>query len=361
MTRLAGYLMRLFAAEALALFVLASVLLFFGQALRLFDVVSVKGQDIGTLVGQVLLTMPTIAIAYAPVCIAIGLARGLRNLQQSQELHIIHSSRRLSALIGGITGYVLISTLLMVLLTNIVEPTTRRHYNAWTASVAADLVSRILRPHRFVEVADGVTLVIGSRGSAGELGSFFADDRRNPKQRQTYIANSATVAADEEGYVIRLSDGAIQYMTDDGRFSEITFALYDLAAGRLTEAGKSGTSDADRTTPEIIAGAVAQGGIGAASLNSVLARIGEGTRVIAFCLFVVAAAFFPSGARGGTRLPLEIVVLLVAFVERTSIAILPVSPLFASGGSILILMAALLFLGGRLQWGQSPRGRAVPA
>jgi lipopolysaccharide export system permease protein len=87
MTRLAGYLIRLFSAEALSLFALASALLFLGQALRMFDVISVKGQDLGTLIGQVSLTMPTLAVAYAPVCIAIGLARGLKVLQLNQELH----------------------------------------------------------------------------------------------------------------------------------------------------------------------------------------------------------------------------------------------------------------------------------
>ena len=353
--------MRLFAAEALALFALASVLLFFGQSLRLFNVVSVKGQDIATLIGQVLLTMPTLAIAYAPVCMAIGLARGLRTLQQSQELHIIHSSRRLPALIGSVSGYVLISALIMLLITNFIEPTTRRHYNAWTASVAADLVSRVLRPHRFVEVDDGVTLVIGSRGPGGELGSFFADDRRNPASRQTFVAKSARVAADDQGYVIQLSDGAIQYMTDDGRFSEITFTRYDLAAGRLTEASEPGTSIENQTTPEIVLKAVAEGGMSANTLRDVLSRFGEGTRVVAFCLFVIAVAFFPNGRRAGGWIPLEIIFLLVAFAERATTRIIPVSTAFASIGAILIILGALVVLGHSLQWGRRPRGRAVPA
>jgi lipopolysaccharide export system permease protein len=353
--------MRLFAAEALALFALASALLSLGQSLRLFDVVSVKGQDIGTLFGQVLLTMPTLAIAYLPICIAIGLARGLRALQQSQELHIIHSSRRLPALIEAISGYILIGALLMLLLTNFVEPTGRRHYNAWTASVAADLVSRVLRPHRFVEVADGVTLVIGSRGPGGELGSFFADDRRNPASRQTYVAKSASVAADAEGYVIRLSDGAIQYMSDDGRFSEITFSRYDLAAGSLTEAGEPGNSLDTQTTPEIIARAVDEGGMSTGNLNGLLARLGEGTRVLAFCLFIVAMAFFPSGRRTSGWIPLEILFLMVAFAERATIKLLPVSPIFASGGAIFIIIGGLVVLGHGLQWGMRPRGRAVKA
>ena len=101
MTRLAAYLVRMFSADALALFGVASLLLFLAQCLRSFDVVSVKGQDLLTLFGQALLIMPTLAVAFSHVCIGIGLARGLRALQLSQELHIIHSSRRMPALFRG--------------------------------------------------------------------------------------------------------------------------------------------------------------------------------------------------------------------------------------------------------------------
>jgi lipopolysaccharide export system permease protein len=361
MTRLAGYLIRLFSAEALALFALAAALLFLAQALRMFDVVAVKGQDLGTLVGHVLLTMPTLAIAFAPVCIAIGLARGLRTLQQNQELHIIHSSRRVPALAGGIAGYIGIAVLLMVLLTNILEPTSRRYYSDWTARVAVDLVGRLLTPNKFIEVTPGVTLVIGSRGAGGELGSFFADDRRNPEVRRTYIAASASVAADDEGYILRLTDGAIQYMSEDSQFSEISFSRYDLAVGNLTEAARSGRGQEGTTSIEFIADAVAKGTLEPHVQQVISARTGEGARVIALCLLVVALAFFPSGRRGGAQVPLEIVVLGAAFAERSMLAnLLKVDPIFASWGAVVLIAGSLLMLFVRSRtWLR--RGRTAPA
>lgn len=361
MTRLAGYLIRLFSSEALALFALASALLFLGQSLRLFDVVAVKGQDIPTLLGQVFLTMPTLAIAYAPVCIAIGLARGLKTLQQNNELHIIHASRRVRALVGGISGYVLICATLMVLLTSFVEPLTRRYYNQWTATVAADLVGRLLTPHKFVEVTPGVTLVIGSRGPGGELGSFFADDNRNPQSRQTYIAESATVAADDEGYLIQLKNGSIEYMTDDFRFSQISFTRYDLAVGRLTDGVTATTADG-MTTIDFIAEAVAKGSMDRAIFDVLLARFGEGTRVIAFCFIVAALAFFPHARRAKTEVPLEIFVLGVAFAERAALANLPPLPaIFASWGSVALIVGSLAFLLIRARWRPAQPMQEAPA
>ena len=82
MARLAGYLTRLFAAEALALFAVAAFLLFLVQCLRSVDLVSVKGQDLVTLVGQALLTMPTLGLAFIHVCLGIGLARAERGTRQ---------------------------------------------------------------------------------------------------------------------------------------------------------------------------------------------------------------------------------------------------------------------------------------
>jgi lipopolysaccharide export system permease protein len=344
MNRLAGYLFRLFSAEALGLFALAGALLFLAQALRMFDVVSVKGQDLATLAGQVLLTMPTLAVAFAPVCMAIGLARGLRALQQNQELHIIHSSRRLGALVGGIASYIAVCAVLIVLLTNIVEPISRRYFNDWNARIAVDLVSRLLTPHKFVEVTPGVTMVIGARGGAGELGSFFVDDRRGTVRR-TYIADSASVAADAEGYVLRLASGSIQYMSEDQKFSEISFTRYDLAVGSLTESAPSGRGNDGTTSIELIAEAIAAGNLDPNARYAISNRVGEGVRVIAFCLLAVALAFFPQGRRVTSGIPLEIVVLGAAFAERAALANLPrIDPMFASSAAVALIAGSLLIL-----------------
>lgn len=363
MTRLAGYLMRLFAGEALALFALATFLLFLSQTLRLFDLVSVKGQDVLTLIGQVMLTMPTSMVAFAMVCVAIGLGRGMRTLQQSQELHIIHASRRVGALLGAIVGYALVSGVLIAILTNLLEPTTRKYYNAWAASVAADLVARTLMPNRFVDFAPGVTLVIGSRTRDGELGSFFADDRRDPESRRTYIARSARVAADEEGYFLQLEDGAIQFLTRDRQFSQITFARYDLAVGNLTaETAGEESDEGSRSTLDIAARAAASGAITPQAVAVVGARFGEGFRAIAFCLLVAAMTIFPHSRRTGFSIPIEITILGAAFIERGLSAVVPpVHPALPTTPLLVLAFTSALVLFMRLRRGSGRVRRILAA
>jgi lipopolysaccharide export system permease protein len=314
MTRLSLYLARLFAIDAIALFAVALFLLFLIQCLRIFDVVSVKGQSVLTLLGQAMLSLPSLAIVFFYVCVGIGLGRALRNLQLSHELHIIHSSRRISALIGAIVTYSLLAALIVITLTNFVEPATTKRFNDWSASITADLVGRTLRPHRFAEVVPGVTMVIGGRQGDGHLTDFFADDNRNPDARRTYIASSAVVAADEQGYVLQLEDGAIQYMSSDFAFSQVAFKRYDLALERLTGPSEYRDTLAETNSIDLVASAVASGDWGNAE-TQLWKRFGEGLRVIAICLFVAALGTFPHGRRG-RNLPIELIVLGAAFFER---------------------------------------------
>lgn len=361
MTRLSTYLAKLFAADAIALFAVAAFLLFLIQCLRSFSVVSAKGQGILTLLGQALLTMPSVGVVFLYVCVGIGLARGLRALQASQELHIIHSSQRVPALLIAIGTYTGISALIVLVLSNFVEPATNRQFNDWSASIAADLVGRTLTPNRFAEVVPGVTMLIGDRAANGELTDFFADDNRNREMRRTYLAKAATVAADEQGYVLQLRDGAIQYMSDDGRFSEVAFARYDVALERLTGPAEAREVLSETNSFELVAPALATGVWDAETVRHLAKRIGEGVRVVAICLFVAALGAFPHGRRGRREVPLELVVLGMAFIERgVSSNLIPPGPLDPVAGAFLLAAISIIVLALRLKL-LAPVPQAAPA
>jgi lipopolysaccharide export system permease protein len=348
MNRLSRYLARLFAADAMALFAVALFLLFLIQCLRSFDVVSSMGQDLLTLFGQALLSMPTLGIVFLYVCLAIGLARGLKGLQDSSELQVIHASRRLPALLGGVAIYTGLGALAVFALTHFVEPTTNRQFNNWQASIAADLVGRALVPHRFVEVVPDVTIVIGGRGAGGELSDFFADDDRTADMRRTYQARAATVAMDDQGYVLQLRDGSIQYMTDDLEFSRISFDRYDIALERLTGPATYRESYSELNSLELVLQALGRGTWDTETLRQLGKRLAESIRVIALCLAVAAMAMFPHGGRNRHEFPIEIIVLGLCFLERgvssylAPTAFLPVSGSLIIGGISLVVLLVRL-------------------
>ena len=333
----------------MALFAVAAFLLFLIQCLRLFDLVSGKGQSILTLIGQALLGMPGLGIVFLYVCLGIGLGRALRNLQASSELGIIHTNGLVPALLRGIAVYTLGGAAVVLLLSHVLDPLGVRSTNDWSQSIAADLVSRSMIPHRFTSLGGGVSMVIGGRDSQGNISDFFADDPRDAESHRTYFAKAAIITHDEQGYVLRMHDGAVQYLTADGRFSQIAFQQYDLPMDRLS--GDSSNADPISLTPsyDLLARGLATGDWPADVVKTLLKRTGEGLRVIAICGLVASLAMFPSGARRRTDMPIEITVLAAAFVERAVTSYVVGPGVFSvASGSILMIIAAALLLGWRL-------------
>jgi lipopolysaccharide export system permease protein len=324
----------------MALFGVAAFLLFLIQCLRLFDIVSSRGQSLLTLIGQAMLGMPALGIVFLYVCIGIGLGRALRNLQDRSELQIIHVSALVPALLRAIGIYALGGALLLLLLTHIVDPLSIRSTNAWTASIAADLVSRSMIPHRFTEAVDGVSMVIGSRDAEGRITDFFADDTRGRDLRRTYFAKSAIITRDEQGFVLRMQDGAMQQMSAGKRFSEISFSRYDLALNQLT--GDAEPEDSLDQTPSY---ALFGKELSDTEIRTLIRRSVEGLRVIAMCLFVAALVAFPTGKRRRVDVPIELTVLGAAFVERGLTTYLPLpAPYNLATGAIVLGLAGLVIL-----------------
>lgn len=350
MAHLSRYLLRLLSFEALALFAVAGFLLFLIQCLRLFDLVSDRGQSIFTLMGQALLGMPSLAVAVLYVCAGIGLGRGLRILQENSELAVIHSSRLVAPLIRSIFAYAIGAAIFVLCLSNVVEPLSNKATRIWSENIAADLVSRSMIPHRFTEVLDGVSMIIGSRDTQGQITDFFADDSRTPELRRTYFAKRAVITRDESGYILRMFDGAVQNLSNTKRLSQISFARYDLALDELT--GDTGPGDrlAQTSSIEMIWSAIQTGSFPAEELRILITRSVEGLRVLAICLFIGSLTAFPSGNRRGRGLPLEVTVLTAAFVERGITSYAPAPPdLKLMLGTLVLLGLGLLILAGRLR------------
>jgi len=348
MKRLTAYLVRLFVVDALILFGVLCALLWMVNCLRSFDVVSVKGQSALVLGIQALYTMPPLAIAFFYVCIGIGLVRALQALQTSRELHIIHinyglpSLWRASAVVAGV------GVLGVLVLSNFIEPYANRQLNALNASIAADLVSSTLRPGRFTQVTPGVVLLIGGRAADGEISEFFADDRRDPEVRRTYIATSARVATDGQNYVLELRDGSLQNSAADGRFSEVSFMRYDVNVETLAQAISYTDPRSEKDSVELVTSALSSGQWDEGLTMLLANRSAEGLRVIGIAMVALALAGFPSGRRTRIAMPLEAVVLLIAFAERGLSAY---SPLGAATGALGMIGVA----GAIIIWRTRPR------
>eukprot|EP01036_Dinobryon_divergens_P003735 gene3735-4946_t len=207
-----------------------------------------------------------------------------------------------------------------MLLAHVVDPLSVRSSNNWAAGIAADLVSRSMVPHKFTTLTSGVTIVIGARDSQGNITDFFADDQRDADVRRTYFAKTAIISHDEKGYLLRMHQGAVQYLSAEKRFSQVSFDGYDLPMDQLASSGDDSDPLAATTSIDLLL----SGDWNDTIAKTLWRRTAEGIRVIAMCLFVAGLAAFPTGARRGFVLPVEIAVLGAAFIERAISSYLPV-------------------------------------
>jgi len=343
MTRLSRYLSKLFAIEALSFFLVAAFLVWITQALRLFDLVTAKGQDMLTLLGQSLLTTPPLALAIIYICMGVGMARALRALQDSRELHSIHSSGRTRALWGAVTIFILGGVIAVSIFAHWVEPWSKRAYAQWSEEVAADLVGRALNPHRFSEVVPGLFIVIGGREADGTILDFFADDKRAPDTERTYIADRAVIVFDDEGYNLSLQDGAVQYIRQGEQFTEVEFSRYELSLDRLIDNGGIASDLDQKNSLDIIIDGLKNGGITASAWQTLNMRLAEASRVIALCLVVAALAAFPHARRGRDRMPIEVSVLVLGLADRVVSATTSSLPIIGPHVGALCLMAIAVF------------------
>ncbi len=250
---------------------------------------------------QTVLALPTLASAFLYLCLAIGLARALRALQASRELHIIHVGQQMPTLFGAILTYALVGMLAVLAMSHLITPASKAANRAIDAQAAADLVGSSLVPNRFAVLTRGVTVTVGGRGPNGEITSFFADDRRDEQTRRTYIADSAVISARRRRAMCCSSKTAPSSTVPlDGQFSEISFNRYDIALDRLTEDASDGGRGA-RSTLSLISTALAEGNWSSDTVRELAERTADGFRALALCLFVAAISAFSRPGGGASR------------------------------------------------------------
>lgn len=360
MRKLSFYLLRQYTSEALSLYLVLVFLVWITQALRLFDLVTAKGQDLLTLAGQAFLTTPPLSRSIIAITMGIAISRTLRAMQTSRELHTIHTTGRTRALWGSFLSFAVAGAIIVTLISNWLEPIAQRSYGDWSERIAADLVGRTLNPNQFREVAPGFVVEIGARKPDGTIVDFFADDSRDPTSRRTYMARNATISSDENGYYLNLRDGSVQIYKGGKAFSEINFSGYELALDNITQAAARRNVHDETPTWSILQTAEGR------PLNStekfvIDQRLAETWRVFALCLFVASLTAFPNARRRGSLVPLEMITIIVAIIDRVVSDAAPLAPFgHATGAAYVFALGSAIMLY-RMHAYRLPFFRGVPS
>jgi lipopolysaccharide export system permease protein len=101
-------------------------------------------------------------------------------------------------------------SLLVAFISAYLAPDGLRRIKQWDAEITADVLTNILQPGRFTSLDQNLTIRIRERQPGGVLVGIFIDDRRDPKERVSIVADHGTVLQNGNGSFLILEDGNLE-------------------------------------------------------------------------------------------------------------------------------------------------------
>jgi lipopolysaccharide export system permease protein len=320
--------------------------------LALFSLVTVKGQDIGVLISQSLLSSVTPAAILLPVCAMLGLGRTFSALRARHEIDAIHATGTVGPIHQAVGIFALIILLLSAVLEHYANPLANRAIENQLQQINADLIARSSQSGNYVEMAPGVTVRIARRSPDGGAQSFFLYDRSNPDQIRTFMAASADIGETDGALSIDMRNGSIQYLdVKTGNLSGVSFERYSVSLAQFPQSGPAAAGFRSLTTFELLSGA-AKDEEPIRVLANIASRFALMLLAFSFPILTYGATGHPTGARAFARIPPELILIgmgviiqivagvVMVYVDRENISAWPI--MFGPGIGVLVVAAAVL-------------------
>ena len=221
-----------------------TVVMWFTQAMREFDLITNQRQTLFVFLGITGLGVPLLVMMIAPIALVLAVSHVLNKLGSDSEI-IVMNAAGLSPwrLLAPLIAAALVVSLLVGALAAYVSPLSLRELRDWATQVRADILTNIVQPGRFTTVGGSLTFHIADRQPNGLLAGIFLDDRRDPKEHATYLAAEGEIVKNDNGSFLVLEGGSIQRLEAGQRDPRIvTFDHYAFDLSKFTGGGPQGIS-----------------------------------------------------------------------------------------------------------------------
>jgi lipopolysaccharide export system permease protein len=181
------------------------------QALRGIDLMTSQGQTIITFLGITSLVIPALVLIIAPISLMIAISHTLNKLATDSEIIVLNAA--------GFSPFRLfrpfffatcVVALMVAFIASYLAPDGMRRLSQWDADITADVLANILQPGRFAQLDQNLTIRIRERQPGGVLAGIFVDDRRDPKERVSIVADHGTVLKNGNSSFLILEDGNLE-------------------------------------------------------------------------------------------------------------------------------------------------------
>lgn len=227
-----------FGAFAVVLVSLTAVI-WVTQALRDIDIMTNQGQTILVFIGITGLIIPLLVLVIAPIALLIAVAHTLNKLSTDSEIIVMNAAGMSPwVLFRAFLNVAIVVSILVMAISAYFAPKGLRMLRDWLTEVRANVVSTIVQPGRFTSMEAGVSIHIRERRTNGQLVGIFLDDRRNPKERVTVLAETGDLVDNDKGTFLVLQKGMIQRQETGQRdpsmvvFDRYAFDLSQFAGGQ---------------------------------------------------------------------------------------------------------------------------------
>ena len=200
MGSISRYFFRTTFSAFLVVLVSLTAVIWVTQALHDFDLVTSQGQTILVFIGITALIIPLLVLVIAPIALLIAVAHVLNKLSTDSEIIVMNAAGMSPwILFRAFMTVAVVVALIVAAISAYFAPEGLRLLRDWITEVRANVVSSVVQPGRFTKLESGVTIHIRQRLANGELSGIFLDDRRNPKERLTVLAETGELLDNDKG------------------------------------------------------------------------------------------------------------------------------------------------------------------
>ena len=210
------------------------------QALRGIDLMTSQGQTIVTFLGVTSLVIPALVLIISPIALMIAIAHTLNKLATDSEIIVMNAAGFSPFRLFRPFLYATLAVAVMVaFISAYLAPDGMRRLKQWDAEITADVLANILQPGRFAQLDQNLTIRIRERQPGGVLVGIFVDDRRDPKERVSIIADHGTVLKNEGGSFLILEDGNLERL-EAGKHDPalVAFGRYAFDMSKFSNQGR---------------------------------------------------------------------------------------------------------------------------
>src|ERR1700683_881761 len=230
------YMFRTTVVAFLITVITLTVVIWFTQAMRDFDLITSERQTIFVFIGITGMIVPLLVMIIAPIALMVAAGHVLNRLGSDSEIIVMNAAGiSPGRLLRPYLAVAILVSILVGAIAAYVSPRSLRELRDWSEQVRADILTNIVQPGRFTNVSGNLTFHIADRRPNGLLQGIFVDDRRDANEQATYLAEEGEIVKNEKGSFLILERGSIQRREGGHRDPRIvTFDRYAFDLSKFT-------------------------------------------------------------------------------------------------------------------------------